>query len=203
MRLIKCKANGCSNKFKRERPFQSWCSTDCAISIANEKLAVVRKKRIAELKRVEKDKRKRHREDRQRIKTLNQIYCDAQTYINRLRRLQDELEYGCCISCGGPIDDAGHYHAIGSKYRCSPLRLNHMNIHGQCARCNRFVGGGNKKSYADGIIVRYGAEYLERLEDLKRQTDRGEMPALSKDEIVAIKRSAIDKFKSIKLRQFP
>lgn len=92
-----------------------------------------------------------------------------------------------CISCGdgwGTVQwEAGHYQAVGSKYRKSFLRFDPRNIHKQCNTCN-CNKDGNVAEYSLGLDDRYGREYLEELKEQIRiaQTAR----PLTKQEIRAI-----------------
>jgi hypothetical protein len=186
----KCKAKGCGIKFVPSSSLQHWCSPDCGVKIATQKLEVQKRKQRAKATKAEKQERKKLREVKQRSKSLQTLCAEAQVYVNQQRRLEDEMRYGRCISCNGPIDDAGHYHAVGSKNRLSRLRFHPSNINGQCMPCNRFVGGGNKKAYAEGYAARYGLEALNELDELQLKANKGELEPLTKNEVVEIKRAA-------------
>ena len=82
----------------------------------------------------------------------------AQKVFNAWIRNRDK-DKGC-ISCGGPVENAGHYFSAGHY---SALRLNEMNVNGQCIRCNKHLHG-NLINYRKGLIDRYGAEKVELLE---------------------------------------
>lgn len=57
-----------------------------------------------------------------------------------------------CISCGGRVEQAGHYYSAGHH---GALRFNENNVHGQCVRCNHFLHG-NLTNYRNGLIKRIG-----------------------------------------------
>lgn len=66
-----------------------------------------------------------------------------------------------CISCGGPVEHAGHYYSQGHH---SELRFNEINTNGQCLRCNNFLHG-NLINYRKGLIKRYGEQRVMLLEN--------------------------------------
>lgn len=82
----------------------------------------------------------------------------AQDVFNRWIRKRDENKP--CISCGGPVTEAGHYYSAGHY---SSLRFNEMNVNGQCTKCNCFLHG-NLIKYRHGIVARYGSKKLDELE---------------------------------------
>lgn len=178
--------------------FQVWCSTDCQIVLALKKLRSVESARRKELMTAERKVRVEESARRMMAKPLAKLCAETQIYVNRLFRMIDIVEYDRCISCGASIDDAGHYHAVGMKYRCNRLRFMRENINGQCAPCNRFVGGGNKKAYADGYADRYGEDALEVLNGLRARADRGEFEPLTKEEVLDTRYDAQRKIAEIK-----
>ena len=66
-----------------------------------------------------------------------------------------------CISCGGPVEHAGHYHSHGHH---SALRFDLINTNGQCKRCNMFLHG-NLIKYRQGLINRVGERIVLELEE--------------------------------------
>ena len=66
-----------------------------------------------------------------------------------------------CISCGGPVEQAGHYHSQGHH---SALRFNPINTNGQCRRCNMFLHG-NLIKYRQGLVEKHGEDIVLRLEE--------------------------------------
>jgi hypothetical protein len=176
-----------------------FCGKDHYIEHATAKgLAAVerKKKREAAQKRQEAtEKRKDIRKRKEAMKTLSDWVNDAQKVINRLVVLEDGLKG--CISCGSPeVTDCGHYFHRGSKYRRSWLTLDRKNLNGQCAKCNRFAGGGNQHFYRLGYIERYGQAQFDALCDFKCATDRGEVAEPTIEEI----KDFIDKNK-IKIKE--
>lgn len=162
----KCRA--CGEWFKASNSLHRACSPLCAIEVARQD--------------GEKAQRKELKRRKQEVKPLTKLCSDAQEDVNRYIRERDKDQL--CISCGKrPITDAGHFFHAGSKYRTSRLRFDERVIHGQCGHCNRYAGGGNIEAYRQGIIERYGQQYLDALYELKDQADRGELEPLTKEEV--------------------
>ena len=84
-----------------------------------------------------------------------------QQRINALVRKRDAGKP--CISCGieGVELEAGHYI---SRARSPKMRYDMDNIHGQCWHCNNILHG-NIEGFQKGILLRYGKEYLENLDN--------------------------------------
>lgn len=147
---------------------QKACGPACALVVGREARA--------------KKERKELRERRQKLKTLQDYIDDAQKLVNRLVVREDKPKG--CISCpDGEVTDSGHYFHRGSKYRTSWLTLSRLNLNGQCRSCNSFKGGGNQHEYRLGYIARYGEEQFRDLEELKRRTDRREIPKPTIEEV--------------------
>lgn len=83
----------------------------------------------------------------------------AQDAFNKFIRERDK-DKGC-ISCGGQVQQAGHYYAAGHY---TALRFNEVNTNGQCIRCNCFLGS-NAINYRKGLIQRYGEQIVKELEN--------------------------------------
>lgn len=72
-----------------------------------------------------------------------------------------------CISCNGQVQQAGHYLSQGhhSALRFGlPGSLAYYNTNGQCVACNMFKHG-NLVRYRQGLIVKYGPEIVEQIEN--------------------------------------
>lgn len=89
---------------------------------------------------------------------LPKLLKKAQIVFNSWIRKRD-VDNGC-ISCGKPIDHAGHYFSQGHH---SALRFNEMNVNGQCLRCNNYLHG-NLINYRAGLIKKYGEQKVMLLE---------------------------------------
>lgn len=97
--------------------------------------------------------------------SLSKLTARAQKVFNAYIRKRDQ--YKGCISCGGPVEHAGHYFSAGHY---TALRFNEMNVNGQCNHCNRFLHG-NLIKYRQGLVYRYGeakVQWLEACADLRK-----------------------------------
>ncbi len=179
----------CSHcKIKKEititTPIYSFCSFDCASSMAKDKQDKQRKKQIAKAKQsqAKKDKtdRKIHRALKESIKPKSKWLAEAQASFNKYIRIRDYDDP--CIACLKPRQiieadqgwktggcwDAGHFMTRGAK---GQLRFVLFNVHKQCKSCN---GGGGKFSakaatvdanYRVNLIEKIGIEKVEFLEN--------------------------------------
>lgn len=90
---------------------------------------------------------------------------EADRRISRfVRQSQSIGGYGVCVTCGTRDRwqnlDAGHF----ISRRKMAVRYDLMNLHPQCQRCNRELGG-NLKNYRAYILMKYKQEGLEELYD--------------------------------------
>ena len=89
---------------------------------------------------------------------------NTQIYFNRFIRQRDG-EGGTfdCISCGknkpNSDMDAGHFRSTGNY---SYLRFDEDNCHGQCQKCNRFLGG-ELYDYSVNLVIKIGQKRFEKL----------------------------------------
>jgi hypothetical protein len=129
------------------RPFEVWCSSDCAIAIW----------RAREAKKEAQELRKR----REAIKPRSKWVQEAQAAVNAWIRYRDrELP---CVSCGRMHQGqwhAGHYLSTGAR---PELRFDEANLHKQCSACNTHLSG-NLVLYRAELIRRIGLAEVERLE---------------------------------------
>ena len=65
-----------------------------------------------------------------------------------------------CISCGGKVEQAGHFYSAGHH---PALEFNDFNTNGQCVRCNYFLSG-NLNEYRKNLIYRIGIERVKELD---------------------------------------
>lgn len=169
-----CKAPGCSNKFTPSRPFQTWCSFDCAIVLAD----IAKKKKEASKTRIERQERKAAKE---RLKTKRDWSNEIDRIFQEYCRYRDADEP--CISCekfcspNGNESDGGHYITRRNK----ALRWDERNCNKQCKYCNDRLKG-NYSEYRKGMIKKYGIEVVEWLE----RTDHV-VPRYTISELIEIK----------------
>lgn len=154
-------------------PAGTFCNAEHATEWASQRVGAAMRKRAGQKKR----------EDLQRIKSISTLCSEAQGDVNAMIRAVDIALGYSCIATGAPISDAGHFYHAGTKYRVSWLRFFHANIHGQGAQSNRYTGGGDALNYMEGIINRYGHDYLNDLKEFKRSTDSGLVPPPTKEEL--------------------
>jgi len=90
----------------------------------------------------------------------------ALSAFQRCRVLEEANgEYVRCISCGKIVHVS---HADGGHYESRKNRVTELlpeNVHAQCVTCNRFLDG-NHDGYRQGLIERYGVDYVDRLETI-------------------------------------
>ena len=131
----------------QRRPFEVWCSPDCAIAIWRAKEA---KQEAQELRR-----------RREAIKPRAQWMKEAQTAVNAWVRYRDrDLP---CVSCGRMHQGqwhAGHLLSTGAR---PELRFDEKNIWKQCSACNLHLSG-NIVLYRAELVRRIGLAEVERLE---------------------------------------
>lgn len=169
MKKKKCKV--CDELFEPKQLLQSVCGYICATKHAKNLKAKKEADTWKKEKAVLKDK----------LKTLGQYEADAKKSFQKWVRLRDkELP---CISCS--TNTAKEWH--GSHYfdanRYSGLIFNEMNVHKACNYCNVFLSG-NLLEYRKGLILRYGIDYVEKLESISNQN---RVYKYTKEELIAKK----------------
>ena len=148
----------CRTKFTPARPFQTWCSPECALSI-------LKSKQDKQAKEKAKQERQADRAKREKLKTISQLEDECRRIVQEIARIRDRNDG--CISCHVGPDYQGIWH--GSHYRahgaCSSLQFHLWNIHKACEQCN-FYKGGNKEGYIRGLMVKpgYGKERIDWLD---------------------------------------
>jgi hypothetical protein len=92
-------------------------------------------------------------------KNISQLKALATAKFNHFIRERDR-EKGC-ISCGGRVQQAGHFYSAGQH---PELRYNEDNVQGQCLRCNYFLSG-NLNEYRKHLEQRIGVERVKKLDE--------------------------------------
>lgn len=173
----------CKTPFVQYRSFESWCSPECGLEVANATLA--------------KQERKRDRERKQALKRHADWLREVQTAMNAWVRYRDrELPCICCgkwaaddaLSGGGW--DAGHYLSRGSHPH---LRFDVRNVFRQRKGCNR-PGGTTAASFRLGVIARIGLAAVEALEadHTPRKYSIAELQAIKAHYVAALKKLKVD-----------
>ncbi len=168
----------CGGEYLPYRTMQIICSPECALKYTAKKAEEKASKQWIKEKKVLKEK----------LKTLGQYETEARKVFQMwIRKVRDKDR--ACISCGvfnTPQWDAGHFY---SANQFSGLMFDQDNVHKQCSVCNDYLSG-NLLAYREGLINRYGLEFVERLE---KQKDNGRNYKYTKVELVEIK----NKYKSL------
>ena len=90
----------------------------------------------------------------------NKLRLKLKKIFNEYIRIRDARKG--CISCNGPVQNAGHFYSVGENPRPAMV-FNELNVHGQCIHCN-YTLAGNKPGYKKGLLRRYGPDVLMTLE---------------------------------------
>ena len=102
-------------------------------------------------------------------KLKKKLWAIFSQYIRR--KDADENGIVQCISCPTKAHwkevDCGHYEKRGHL----GTFVDERNNHGQCRRCNHYLGG-NQSAYAIALVRKYGPGILEELDSLKRSRDK-------------------------------
>jgi hypothetical protein len=159
----KCKACRAPYQPDPKQPFVVWCSPDCAVAIAQDRVA---KQKAAKAKAERAADRKRKEEGMRHVDRLELV----QKLINRCAVLRDW--HDGCISCDkGPNWNGtwhgSHYKSVGSN---SALRYNLFNISKACSQCNWHKAGAIA-DYAPRIALKWGDERLEWLNNHPRSRE--------------------------------
>lgn len=152
IKLKRRKCKHCKEIFEQQRPLQYLCGVHCGAKYAHALAQKKDKKKMGEMKKS--------------LLTLSDYEKIARKIFQRWVRLRDKNLP--CISCGvvtTPQWDGGHY--LKAEL-FSGLIFNEMNCHKQCSRCNDLYSG-NELEYRDGLIKRYGLDYVNELESIKNQ----------------------------------
>lgn len=151
------KCSNCRSNYTKTTSFQTWCSVDCAIKIANKK----KEKQITESRRAVRRADKKKKDE---LKSKSKWAKEAQDAVNLYIRLRDKGRP--CISCDKPDNGshqrhASHYRSVGA---CSKLRFNTWNIHASCATCNSTLSG-NLVEYRIRLKDKIGSRRVKWLEE--------------------------------------
>lgn len=123
-------------------------------------------------------------------KTLKRLTWEA---LSRFVRARDPQ----CICCGAPTTDAGHFQyntERNQSYGGNALWYDLRNIHGQCAKCNRYAAG-NLVPYTIYLQKKYGIGIVNELYQLWRT------PKKWTHEEIETKRHTFDEaFRTVALR---
>jgi hypothetical protein len=133
-------------------------------------------------------------ETEEKVESIPVLLRKAQAVFNLFIRLRDKKEK--CISCGGKVEDAGHYLAAGSF---SGVRFDELNVNGQChheCNCGKY---GNPEAYREGLIKKIGLGWVEILE---RDAQETKSDKWTRPELLGIIEEYTTKIKQIKSPKF-
>lgn len=105
-----------------------------------------------------------------KLQDIKNLWDTAWKYCSLYIRLRDTRDrQGRCITCGKiiPVKEANAGHYI-HKSRSSAIYFDEFNIHLQCVRCNKYMGGQGA-IYSKKLIEMYGIEKFNELH--KRSTE--------------------------------
>jgi uncharacterized protein YkuJ len=153
----KCKV--CKEPFTPKRStLENTCSVICAIEYGKSKPIKLENKE-------QKEATKAMRID---VKS-NEYRKELQRNINILSRMIDKkFGFDTCIDCGKPFGnqiDAAHYHDMSTN---RGIRFHLDNLHSSRSNCNQY-SSSHKVGYTEGLKMRYGQEYYEKVENLQYQ----------------------------------
>ena len=197
----KCKAihDGikCGIRFEPSQPFTQWCSDDCRLALAMEKLAKIRlqqdRARNKAVKTAAKKEREKHARRKLEIKPLSWFHNKAKVACNSYIRERDKND--CCISCDKPLSfeekyDAGHFKTQGAH---KWIAYDEVNINGQCVSCNQHKSG-NEAAQRPRLVAKWGITEVERLEQSgKNLGDK----SYTRDDLIAIEKKYKKKLKEL------
>jgi hypothetical protein len=134
---------------------------------------------------------KQTKEQKEKLKTLSQLEAEAKTVFQKWIRKRDEGLN--CISCGvsNPKGwDGGH---MKKAEIYSGVIFDERNVHKQCSKCNRFLGG-NELNYRNGLVERYGLDYVNELEKKANETRNYKY---TREELKEIKQTYLKRLKEL------
>lgn len=157
----------------------------------DERGKIILSKSIIHAKKETKKKENAFRSDlRHKLKTLGQFEAEAKKVFQRWVRLRDESSG--CVSCPTTeieLFDGGHYKKAEIY---SGVIFDERNCHKQCRKCNRFLGG-NELMFREGLIKRYGLDFVNQLEIYANLTRNNKY---TREELIEIKRYYAEKIRN-------
>ncbi len=150
----KCRVATCRASFVPAKPFQTWCSPDCA-------LAIIRQRQDKQRKSFAERERREIKVRKEKLKTRADHLKDTQQAFNAWVRARDAALP--CVSCGRRHEGqyhAGHYRTVGAN---PELRFEPLNAWKQCAPCNNHLSG-NLINYRISLLQKIGEEKVAWLE---------------------------------------
>ncbi len=157
-----CEAPGCRIKFIPQRPFQCWCSPDCAVIISRQRVEKQDKAAAKAAKAARLAEKRRDKERLQQLRPISVIEEECRKIVQKIARIRDRDDP--CISCDLPANWDGQWH--GSHFRshgaCTALQFHLWNIHKACWICNKLYSG-RIDVYTVKLIAKVGQERVDWL----------------------------------------
>lgn len=141
----KCKI--CKTSFNVKSNNHWYCDFDCAMTAL----------------KIQKDKKEQEFQEMKKRVNAPKRKTDLQKEINKLARKIDNYFGFKCIDCNstfGKQIDGAHFHNVQGNEN---IRFNLHNIHAARSHCNKY-SSEHKVGYREGIIKRYGEQYLEYID---------------------------------------
>tara|TARA_B100000809_G_C15104432_1_gene518162 strand:+ start:1522 stop:2097 length:576 start_codon:yes stop_codon:yes gene_type:complete len=160
--MAKCSYCKSKNPIVINTPIYSFCSYECASSLAKDKQIKTSNKKIKEAADKVKSFNKETRRLKATIKPKSKWLSELQAVFNQYIRLRDVNDG--CISCDKGADWQGQFHAghYYSRGHSSSLRFNLWNCHKQCSVCNNHLSG-NIGNYTPKLIDKIGQDRFNEL----------------------------------------
>lgn len=158
MKPKKCKV--CNKEFEPKK--YATCKTKCEQCIKEKDKA----KRFEYLKKQFEKPLKPPKQKKQEI---------DKKWIETAKEVKERDAGKPCISCGKTMQpheiQAGHFIA---RNKCKELYYDSRNIHAQCWECNNNHQKQQEthEAFRNGLILRYGAEYVEELKKIEKRAGR-------------------------------
>lgn len=162
-----CKNPTCKTKYEPYTTLSICCSIKCSLEynkIQEEKKWQTKKKSL-----------------REKLKTISEHRKEARLYFQRFIRQRDDARG--CISCNSNSSKVWHGGHYLKAELFTGLIFDETNCHKQCIKCNYYLDG-NELGFREGLIARYGEEYVQVLEQ-KKITHR--LYKFTKEELMGIK----------------
>lgn len=179
---IKCRYCGERGIPKNNSTLGYYCDKEvCQGARIATALEKVRKQNAKKEKELAQEWNRERKEIKEKLKSLSDIEKEAKVFFQHWIRLRDKDEN--CISCGiaqTTLWDGGHFKKAEIY---SGTIFNEKNCHKQCRKCNRFLGG-NELNYREGLVGRYGEDYVLEVELLANKLRTYKF---SKEELIEIR----------------
>ena len=131
---------------------------------------IIKASKKAKMYSVQETKKTYNKEKKERkwelMSTVQRINKAKQVFQKWIRKRDKDDP---CISCGtvsSDLWDGGHY--LKAEIYTGVI-FNEMNVHKQCRKCNRFLGG-NEAQYRIALCLKYGESKVAELEKLANET---------------------------------